>query len=278
MWWLALACATDTPKEGAPAACNGLAALCDRPLDEVTFPATHNAMSSAEEGWLAPNQSHALPRQLSDGVRGLNLDVYDVEGVATLCHGYCELGSLPFAEGLGRLRDFLDEAPHEVIVITLESYISAEQAALSFEQAGLSGRVLQHEAGAPWPTLAEMIAADQRVAVWTSAGGEASGWYLDQWSDWVDNPYSYTREDTFLCEPDRGEADNPLYNLNHFVTDPLANIEDAAVANAAEVLAEHAWRCREEQGRQPNQLLVDFYDQGALLEVAAELNEAGPPQ
>lgn len=38
-----------------PQLCNGHAALCDRRLDQVAFAATHNAMSNAEDGWLAPN-------------------------------------------------------------------------------------------------------------------------------------------------------------------------------------------------------------------------------
>ena len=35
-------------------ACNGAALLCDRRVDEVTFAATHNSMSSEADGWLMP--------------------------------------------------------------------------------------------------------------------------------------------------------------------------------------------------------------------------------
>src|SRR5690606_21450434 len=72
-----------------PLVCNGHEALCDRPFDAVAYPTTHNAMSNAEERWIAPNQTFGMWRQLEDGVRGLMLDVYEDEGVTVLCHGYC---------------------------------------------------------------------------------------------------------------------------------------------------------------------------------------------
>ena len=64
----------------APAAdlsrCNGLAVLCDRPLDEVTFPATHNAMSAPQPGWFSSLQEEPIAVQLADGIRGLLLDTH----------------------------------------------------------------------------------------------------------------------------------------------------------------------------------------------------------
>ena len=62
---------------GPPAACNGYAELCDKRLDEVTFPATHNAMSAAEEpGWFLTNQRYGITRQLDDGIRALLIDTH----------------------------------------------------------------------------------------------------------------------------------------------------------------------------------------------------------
>ena len=57
--------------------CNGSAKLCSRRVDQVVFAGAHNAMSNAEiPGWLFPHQSHAIPRQLEDGVRALLIDVH----------------------------------------------------------------------------------------------------------------------------------------------------------------------------------------------------------
>jgi hypothetical protein len=58
-------------------ACNGSPELCGRRLDEVVFPATHNAMSAADiPDWLFPQQEKGLSGQLEDGVRALLIDVH----------------------------------------------------------------------------------------------------------------------------------------------------------------------------------------------------------
>jgi hypothetical protein len=58
-------------------ACNGQRTLCDRPLDEVVFPATHNSMSAADHAtWMFANHEAGIMAQLEDGVRGLLIDVY----------------------------------------------------------------------------------------------------------------------------------------------------------------------------------------------------------
>jgi hypothetical protein len=57
-------------------ACDGHAALCDKRLDEVVLPATHNSMSAPLEGWFAAEQDRSIGGQLEDGVRGLLLDTH----------------------------------------------------------------------------------------------------------------------------------------------------------------------------------------------------------
>lgn len=58
-------------------ACNGASELCGRRLDEVVFPASHNAMSSADvPDWLFPQHEKGIAVQLEDGVRGLLIDVH----------------------------------------------------------------------------------------------------------------------------------------------------------------------------------------------------------
>jgi hypothetical protein len=58
-------------------ACNGYPELCDRRLDQVVFPATHNAMSAADiSNWMFPSQNKSIPKQLEDGVRGFLIDAH----------------------------------------------------------------------------------------------------------------------------------------------------------------------------------------------------------
>ena len=64
----------------APAAtiavCEGHAALCDKPLDQVVLPATHNSMSAPLKGWFAAEQERSIGAQLEDGIRGLLWDTH----------------------------------------------------------------------------------------------------------------------------------------------------------------------------------------------------------
>ncbi|MGE5635709.1 MAG: hypothetical protein ACM3UV_02035, partial [Nocardioidaceae bacterium] len=58
-------------------ACNGHRELCDRPLDRISFPSTHNSMSAASEpGWLFAGQERGIREQLAGGIRGLLIDTH----------------------------------------------------------------------------------------------------------------------------------------------------------------------------------------------------------
>jgi hypothetical protein len=58
-----------------PKRCNGAQRLCERRLNEVVFPGTHNSMSAADEpGWLFANQRRPIETQLEDGIRLFLLD------------------------------------------------------------------------------------------------------------------------------------------------------------------------------------------------------------
>jgi hypothetical protein len=252
--------------------CNTHAELCDRPLNQVAFAATHNAMSSEEAGWLAPNQRYAVPTQLNDGVRALNFDVYDVEGVATLCHAYCELGSQLLVDGLAQIGTFLTEHPREVVLLTFENYASASLTVAAFDESGLKDLAYAQTPGEPWPTLGQLIDRDQRLVVFTSDGGGEPAWYHALWDWWRDNPYSAQSEVDFSCDHYRGEPTNDLYALNHFLTAPIAQASLAEEANTAESIGTHLAWCEQATGRFPNMVMVDFYSIGSVLEVVDAIN------
>ena len=57
--------------------CNGLGALCERRVNEVVFPGTHNSMSAADErGWYFAGHREGLRSQLEDGIRALLIDTH----------------------------------------------------------------------------------------------------------------------------------------------------------------------------------------------------------
>ena len=63
----------DAPPEPG---CNGAQSLCAKRLDAIAIPATHNSMSSPQDGFLLANQDSGIPAQLRGGIRGLLIDMH----------------------------------------------------------------------------------------------------------------------------------------------------------------------------------------------------------
>ena len=269
-----------TQETGEPAAppetCNGHLALCDRPLDQVTLPGTHNSMSNADAGWGFPNQQHGLTRQLDDGVRALMLDTHRTDDGLMLCHSYCELGQQPLAEGLGEIAAFHDANRGEVVVIIFQDAITVDETVGALDDAGLADRAYTWDPTAPaMPTLRQLIDADTRLVVSAEFSGPPPAWYHHAWDLIVDTPYSFESAEQLSCAQNRGAADNPLLLVNHWLSTPLPTQAGAAEINQADVLGARADACAAEWGRPVNLLAVDFYEQGDLFDVVDRLNGVG---
>jgi hypothetical protein len=262
---------TDSGGPAPEAGCNGHEVLCDRPVSQVTFAGTHNSMSNADAGWIAPNQQHGLTQQLEDGVRAFMLDTHEWEGGLWLCHSSCSLGSQPLVEGLEELTAFLDEHPREVIQIIFQDAIPIDSTRQALAEAGLEDRLYEWDPTAD-PTLQELIDAQHTLIVGLESG-DADGQGLHAaWELWMDTPYSFADPSEFSCELNRGSADNELFLVNHWIGNPLPDPTASAEVNVAAVLEARARACAERWGRTVNFLGVDFYDRGDLFPVVDRLN------
>ncbi|HSD91181.1 MAG TPA: hypothetical protein VLB44_26845 [Kofleriaceae bacterium] len=255
-----------------PPECNGSVELCDRRYNEVAYATTHNAMSNAQDGWQNPNQDFNIKHQLDDGVRALMLDAHEYGDGVLLCHVFCQLGSLPLADGLRIIRDFLHSHRGEVVTIIFESYVTPEEMQTAFKQSGLDHYVHAQVAGEPWPTLRELIDADERMIVFTDDGGGTYPWYMDVWAHAYETNYQAATIDEFTCNPNRGTPGNPLFIFNHFLTNVLAEPDQAPIVNANPFLLDRARMCQQIDGSLPNFVTVDFYDQGNLFDAVHALN------
>jgi hypothetical protein len=272
---LLLACDAGAPP--IPPTCNGHEALCARRYDEVAYATTHNAMSNSDEGWLNANQRHGLTRQLEDGVRALMLDVWEFDGGVYLCHAFCQLGKTELAAGLREIRDFLDDHRGEVVTIIFESYVSVELVEAAFADSGLDRHVHAQPAGAPWPTLRELVDADARVVVFTDKDGGARPWYLDVWAFAFETHYHFESVAELSCAPNRGDPARSLFILNHFLTGTIGGSPELAeMVNHAPLLPDRAAQCQAERGLRPNFVTVDYYDIGDLFAVVDGLNGVAP--
>lgn len=279
---LALPLVVSSCDDAGPTKCSGHAELCDRSFDQVAFPATHNSMANTDENRAAANQTHNIARQLDDGIRGLMLDTHYVPTTpptVMLCHGICFADDQTLEDGLGVIRRFLDSHPGEIVTIIFESYVSKEDTAAAFAASGAMRYVYAHPLGTPWPTLREMIDADHRLVVFTDSdatnGSDGFEWYMDQWAEGFQNPYAAKTAADFSCAVDRGSGSNPIFIMNHFLTDPVGMMSFAEMVNPYPVLSPHVTTCRTERARIPNFVTVDFYEVGDLFRVVDELNGFG---
>lgn len=258
----------------APTVCNGDARLCGRTLDAVSFPTTHNAMSTRAERFNPPNHERAMRRQLDDGVRAMMLDVYPYLGEAMLCHGVCTLGRRRLAEGLCDIAQFTDEHPDEVLVLILENYAAPALIEEAVRAVEMEGELHVQRAGEPWPTLGAMLAAGHRVVMLTDSGGgqPARPWLHALWAHAFETHYAADRPTAFSCAMNRGEATNPLFIFNHFLTAPVASPQLADMVNHNPSFLARARECATVRGHLPNFVTVDFYETGDLFSVVRSLN------
>ncbi|MEI8359779.1 MAG: hypothetical protein WCH13_14985 [Deltaproteobacteria bacterium] len=263
---------TDSGSMAPQRPCNGHAELCDRTFDEVAFAGSHNSMSNSDEGWLLPNQVHGLADQLEQGIRVFLIDTHEYQGRTWLCHEYCELGKLPLVDALGIFRDFMESHPDAVLSMVIRNGISNAATEAAFVESGLVRYVYTHPEGEPWPTLRQMIDADTRLLVMAEAAGPPPAWYQYAYDLSWDTPYFFTSPAEFSCDLNRGNRDNPLFQVNHWLSTPFAEPESAEQVNVFDVLWPRVERCRAESGRIPNFVAVDFVSIGDLVPVVDKLN------
>jgi hypothetical protein len=278
-----------------------------RTLDQVTFLTSHNAYANGVDGGFAPpfvnlvpNQTRGIDQQLTDGVRGFMLDVHQTPDGAILCHNSCTLVSSPVAlwVDLQRMVDFLKQNPTQFITVFIEDYV--DPGVLRSELARVNGlsdvlyrpdRTGVRTSG--WPRMADLIAANDRLLVFTDhsrSADQAAGltrdsfgvMYQREWtvenywsmgsgigtSDWSCHSRWYDANTniplTRTVSPFR-----PLFVMNHF--------RDVAIAGTATTdntkLTDRAQRfCQPAARKKPNFLAVDRYDLGSPSSAVATLN------
>jgi hypothetical protein len=177
-------------------------------------------------------------------------------------------------EGLGEIAQFLDDNPNEVVSIIFENYITHAQTASAFEDSDLLGYVYAHAVGDPWPSLRTLIDANTRLVVFQEKLPQEDEypWLMNIWDHAWETPFSFGAPEDFVCDPNRGNPDNPLFLLNHFLTGLGGAPELAEMVNYDPLFIDRAEQCEEEGAALPNFVAVDFYDIGDLFEVVDSLN------
>jgi hypothetical protein len=199
-----------------------------------------------------------------------------------LCHSFCELGGTRLDEALRDIHDFLIANPGEVIVVINQDYVTPQDFVGAVQKAGLDKLAYRGPVNGTWPTLREMIDANQRVVFLAENKAGAAPWYhLAYDTITEETPYAFGKPQQLLararlaatCKPNRGPAKAPMFLVNHWITtDPVPLPSYASQVNTYATLMRRLRECQRIRNHIPNLVAVNFYRRGDLLRAVDTLN------
>ncbi|KAI6092202.1 PLC-like phosphodiesterase [Hypoxylon rubiginosum] len=267
--------------------CNGHAELCDRIYSDVTFVGAHNSPFVG----IGPsdNQFTSPTDQLNEGVRFLQAQTQDKDGAVEMCHTSCILEDAGTLESyLGEIKTWVDGNPNEVItlLITNPDAIDITKFGNAFTSTGLADYVFTPDTQltlSEWPTLGDMISSGNRVVVFMDYNMDISKvpYILDEFIYYFETPFSPTEDNFVQCNIDRpagASADGRMFLANHnlnievlpdvLIPAPL----QASDTNSVASITQQTDICKQNYGRYPNVVLLDFVSQGDTIAVQNQLN------
>lgn len=192
-----------------------------------------------------------------------------------LCHELCELGATDWPKVMRQVKTWMDQHPREVVTFFVQDVVKPADVAKLLGDVGLLDQVYTPPAkGQDWASLGQMIADNQRL-VWLHENETDAArypWLLDgaQWSQ--DTEYTNPSVASFSCAIKRGEPDNPIFLMNHWLSGFGSLQADAQKVNSRSILLPLAQKCEKERGQIPNYLAVNYYNLGDLKSVVQTLN------
>ncbi|GBE77665.1 Uncharacterized secreted [Sparassis crispa] len=272
--------------------CNGHAELCGRSFGNVTFVGAHDSYAVSASS-LAANQDYNATQQLDDGIRMLQMQAHNSSGTIELCHTSCLLfdgGTLK--SYLTSVKTWMDSNPDNVVslLIVNSDNIPPSDYDTVFQSVGLASMAYAPpSASLPasgWPTLETLINSGKPLVVFltTEADYQTVPYLIDEFTNIWETAYDVTTT-TFDCNVNRtnGDSSTQMYLINHFLDEesiaaiPVPNKAAANVTNGVSgvgSLGQQVQTCASEYGRNPNFMLVDFYEygNGSVFQVAATAN------
>ena len=122
-----------------------------------------------------------------------------------------------------------------------------------------------------------MIDARRTLLVLSEHAGGTPPWYTKGYGIFQDTPFTFAEPKDFSCAPNRGPANAPLFEVNHFITNKKPpSVEEGKQVNAYDVLMGRVRQCQAERGLFPTIVAVNFYREGDLLRVVNDLNGVSP--
>ncbi|WRT69589.1 uncharacterized protein IL334_006578 [Kwoniella shivajii] len=283
----------------AATTCNGHAELCSRQYSNVTFIGAHDSYAVGDS--IADNQDKDVTDQLNDGIRTLQLQAHNASDGVHLCHTSCALldGGL-LSDYLGKVVSWVSSNPNDVVTIILTNPENLPVSTYSpiLSSSGIETYLYQPSSSSlalsDWPTLGELVDQKKTVVAFLDFEADFSTepGLIDEFSNMWEDAYDVT-DASFQCAVNRtsGSASSQMYMINHFLdttyafggTSFFVPNKDALNTTNAESgdgsIGYHVGNCVQLWGRNPNHILLDFYDttSNVPFNVAASLNGVSQP-
>jgi hypothetical protein len=228
--------------------------------------ATEAARAHAEQDPVAEKRAAQLAAgapQAANAQRGIYM-----------CHSNCETGAIEFGDGLKEIKAFLDTHPDDVLLLTIHDFTGPADTAAAIQAAGLADRAFTLQPDEPLPTLRTLIDNGQTLLVFAERGDPGGPpWYHSMYDWFQETTFSFTNRKEFDCKPNRGNADAPLFLINHWLTLSPPDPTKEADVNVRAVLDKRIEQCLTERGLAPNIVQVQFAERGDLISIVESLND-----
>lgn len=285
-------------------ACNNSPQLCNRNYNNITHMGAHDSafLRDSSTGYsTAGNQFYNVTIALSSGIRLLQVQVHNLNGVLELCHTSCLLldsGSLETF--LTEIKTWMDANTNEVVTLLLVN--SDDESAASFGSVFSSSGIDTYgytptSTTAPiatWPTLQTLITANTRLITFIASIDYDSTYpyLLPEFTYVFETYFGVLSLDAFNCTLQRptsvdsaadAVSSNYMGLINHFADTAqsfgitIPNVNDIAITNSAATnttgaLGTQAKQCQSEWGIKPTFILVDFFNVGPSIDTADIMN------
>jgi hypothetical protein len=244
------------------------------------------------------NQFYNATVALSAGIRLLQAQVHNQNGVLELCHTSCSLldgGSLETF--LTSIKSWMDANPNEVVTLLLVNSDDQDASTFgtAFNSSGISkyGYTPSSTSGpiSTWPTLQTLITANTRLVTFIASITYDTSYpfLLPEFNFVFETAFGQTFPD-FNCTLDRPStvssataaiSSGYMGLVNHFAdTGTLISVPDTGNlsttnspnTNTTGSLGTEGQQCTSEWGKKPTFMLVDYFNVGPSVETADNLN------
>ncbi|MBX7182638.1 MAG: hypothetical protein K1X82_11025 [Bacteroidia bacterium] len=244
--------------------------LSSQPLDKACFPTTHNSFNVAKgkKHFIFPNHTFPISKQLTDSIRGFMLDVYEQHGEVYLYHSFSILGKQKLSIVLTDMKIWMENHPNEVIAIIFQNAISRERILEEFTKLNLQEKLASIDWNSQLPTLQDLAQRKQQIIAFVESNEPDSLIPIyGAWRHIMDTPWKIKPHDKLPNRIGRGKPGNPLFLVNHWIDRLIPEKRDAQKFNEFNFLKNRILQCKQELGRWPNFIGVNFHEKGDVVKV-----------